>query len=69
MKKFDIEKAKHGNLVVTKSGRDAKILLFDRDNTHFPLVVILGNKDVACYTIDGKFYIDKESDKDLKMKS
>lgn len=69
MKKFNIEKAKQGNLVVTKSGKEAKILLFDRDNAKFPLVVIVENKDVACYTIDGKFYFDKESENDLKMKS
>lgn len=69
MKKFDLTKAKRGNQVVTKSGKDAKILLFDRDNPAFPLVVIIENKQVYCYTNDGKFYQDKESDNDLKMKN
>ncbi|SHF49177.1 DEAD/DEAH box helicase [Dysgonomonas macrotermitis] len=67
-KKFDLEKAKTGIDVVTKSGKQAKILLFDRDNSTFPLVVIIGNKNVYYYTIDGKFYKDKDSDNDLIMK-
>lgn len=67
-KKFDLEKAKTGIDVVTKSGKQAKILLFDRDNSIFPLVVIIGNKNVYYYTIDGKFYKDKDSDNDLIMK-
>lgn len=46
MKKFDIKKAKKGNLIVTKKGKDAKILLFDRDSKDFPLVVIIENKKV-----------------------
>jgi hypothetical protein len=59
MKKFDIERA--------KEGKEVRILHFDRDNAKFPLVIIVENKHVFCYTIDGKFYHDKESDKDLKM--
>ncbi len=68
MRKFNIEKAKQGESVILKNGKEAKILLFDRDNAKFPLVVIVENKDVNCYTIDGQFYHDKESDKDLKLK-
>ncbi len=68
MSKFNIEKAKKGASVVTKSGKDVKILLFDRDNVKFPLVAIIENKEVVGYTIDGKFYSDKDSDKDLKFK-
>lgn len=68
MKKFNIQLAKKGHPVVTSKGKDAKILLFDRDNIKFPLVVIIENKEVACYTIDGKFFADKDSEKDLKLK-
>jgi hypothetical protein len=68
MKKFNLNEAKQGNSVVTKSGKDAKILLFDRNNAKFPLVVIIENKNVAYYTNDGKFYTDKDSENDLAMK-
>jgi hypothetical protein len=68
MKKFNIDKANKGEAVITKNGKEAKILLFDRDNVKFPLVVILENKHVYCFTAEGKFFVDKEDDKDLKMK-
>ncbi len=68
MKKFSLKKAKEGVEVVTKDGKSAKILLFDRDSKDFPLVVIIENKQVYYYTKEGKFYKDKPSDNDLKMK-
>jgi hypothetical protein len=69
MSRFNIEKAKQGHLVSTKSGKNVKILLYDRSNIHFPIVAIIENKEVVCYTNEGKFYADeKESDKDLKLK-
>lgn len=67
MKKFDINKAKQGDDICTANGQQAKILLFDRCSIKFPLVVILNNKRVYYYTVDGKFYYDKESELDLKM--
>jgi hypothetical protein len=69
-KKFDLEKAKSGAEVVTKNGKQARILLFDRDNSIFPLVVIIDNKNVSYYTVEGKFYKDKDKDSnnDLAMK-
>ncbi|WP_394265436.1 hypothetical protein [Bergeyella zoohelcum] len=68
MKKFSLKKAKEGAEVVTKEGKVAKILLFDRSSKDFPLVVIIENKMVYYYTNEGKFYKDKPSDKDLRMK-
>lgn len=68
MKKFNIDKAKNGDAVITANKKEARILLFDRDNAKFPLVAIIENKDVHYYTIDGQFYFDKKSDNDLKMK-
>jgi len=68
IKKFDIEKAKEGAEVCTKSGKSAKILLFDRNYKPFPLVVIINNRTVYYYTNEGKFYRDKDSDNDLVMK-
>jgi len=68
MKKFDLEAAKKGAPVVTKKGKEAHILYFERDNPKFPLVVIIEKKHVYCFTAEGKFYVDKLSDSDLKMK-
>lgn len=68
MKKFSLKKAKEGATVVTKDGKEAKILLFDRSSKEFPLVVIIENKHVFYYTEEGKFYKDKPSEKDLRLK-
>lgn len=68
MKDFDILKAREGQEVVTKDNKDVKILLFDRSNAKFPLVAIIENKDVHYYTNEGRFYANKESEKDLKIK-
>ncbi len=69
MKKFDLSKAKQGNKIATRRGKDAEILKFDRDNKEFPLVVIEGNTKVYVCTLDGKFYTDKDSDFDLFLKN
>lgn len=68
MKKFDLDKAKKGAEVVTKKGKSVKILHYERDSKKFPLVVIIENKKVENYTLEGKFYDDKDSDKDLYLK-
>jgi len=68
MARFNLSKAKEGAEVCTKSGKSAKILLFDRNSKIFPLVVILNNSMVYYYTEKGKFYKDKNSDNDLIMK-
>lgn len=68
MKKFNLKKAQRGDEVVTKSGKSARILLFDRTSRRFPLVVIIENKKVFYYTNEGKFYLDKPSENDLVMK-
>jgi hypothetical protein len=67
MKEFDINKAKKGQKVITKEGKEAKILYFDRVHTHFPLIVLIDEKSAEYYSIDGKYYLDKNSDKDLIM--
>jgi preprotein translocase subunit YajC len=69
MKRFSLKKAQNGNEVCTKSGLPVKILLFDRDSRIFPLVAIINNRKVYCYTTEGKFYADgRKSDFDLRMK-
>jgi len=68
MKKFDLTEAIAGKEVVTKDGKLVKILYHERDNDKFPIVAIIENKKVVLYTIDGKFYIDKDSKEDLFLK-
>ena len=67
MKKFDLNKAQAGDEVCTRNGSPVKILLFDRSSYVFPLVAIINNIKVCCYTVEGKFYADKDSDFDLRM--
>ncbi len=67
MKRFNLAKAKQGDEVCTKDGKAAKILLFDRTGRDFPLVAIIDNKTVYYYSEKGKFYMDRDSEKDLKM--
>lgn len=67
MKKFNLKKARAGADVCTKSGHSVRILTFDRDNSVFPIVALIENKRVACYTDSGKFFADKDSDNDLRM--
>jgi len=68
MKKFNLIKAKQGSKVITKNGKDVNIIYFERDSKNFPLVVLIENKKVEQYTLDGKLYTDKDSELDLKMK-
>lgn len=68
MARFNLKKAQLGLEVVTKSGLPVKILLFDRDSRVFPIVAIICNKRVCCYTNKGKFYANRDSELDLRMK-
>ncbi len=68
MKKFNLKKAKEGADLVTAGGKPVKILLFDRDNANFPIVAIINNKEVINCTKEGKYYLDRDSDKDIKLK-
>jgi len=68
MKKFNIEEAIAGRQVETKDGKIVKILHHERDNDKFPIIALIENKKVVMYTIDGKFYLDKDSKNDLILK-
>lgn len=70
MKKFNLEAAQNGGKVVTRNGKEVKMLHFTRNNSRFPLVAIVENKHVYCYTAEGKFFDDvnhKQSKNDLFM--
>lgn len=68
MKKFKLSEAEKGAELVTKKGKSIKILHFERDSPHFPIVGIIENKKVEFYTVEGKVYLDKESDNDIYLK-
>lgn len=68
MKKFNLKKAQHGAELVTRGNKPVKVLLFDRDSKQFPIVAIINNREIICITAEGRYYIDKESDKDLMIK-
>lgn len=67
MKKFNLITAKEGAKVCTKLGKSVRLIAFDRESAKFPIVGLIENKKVCCYTIDGKYYADKDSDNDLRM--
>lgn len=69
MKQFDLEAAKAGAAVCTQNGQAVKILCFDRRNDEYPLVTLVGDKElVQCYTLRGKlFYASVGDCSDLFM--
>lgn len=67
MKKFNLKLAREGAKTCTKSGKSVRILAFDRNSLRFPIVALIENKRLCCYTNKGKFYIDRDSDNDLRM--
>ena len=66
-KKFDIEKAKAGAKVVTRDGRPARIICFDRQGELSIVALIAFDKyeRVGSYYYNGKF--DKEVDSDIDL--
>ncbi len=68
---FDIEKAKQGAKVVTRDGRNVRILCFDRNSDEYPIVVLIQKKDgeddeIETYAKNGKYVIPSdELDNDL----
>lgn len=68
MKKFDLNKAKKGAELVTVEGKPAKLIYTDRISPGFPLIALIDERNAVYYTKEGKFYADKDSKKDLKLK-
>lgn len=73
-KPFDINLAKQGHPVVTRDGRSARIICFDRKDPTYPLVALLPSRNGGPFEVhssfskDGKFdvYAD-EAPEDLFM--
>lgn len=70
MKEFDLEKAKAGAPIVTKDGRNARII-GERKHPEYPLVVAVcdrnGVEEVFLYTNKGRNYLHQVCDEDLLM--
>ena len=71
MKPFDLEQAKAGAPVITRDGRNARILSFDLCNRYYPMVAAFTDSDgdewVNVHTNEGKCLMDKDSPNDLFM--
>lgn len=75
--KFDIERAKKGDKVITRDGRKVRIVCFDRKNYmfNFPIIALVLNdkmnaEEVFFYTKEGKrsfFDTSEERADDLLM--
>ena len=73
MKNFDLEAAKRGAAVCTRSGMEARIVCFDRVDLEYPILGLRKNKAgveyIFSYTLDGfAFLEDIGGDEDLMMR-
>ena len=72
MKQFNLEEylANPSRKIVTKDGRNVKIICTDRKHSRYPIVVLIENKlteeeNVVCYTKEGKTFNDILADINL----
>ena len=72
MKEFNLEEAKAGKPVCTRSGRSARIICFDRIDKEYPIIVLvkfeLDEDFISCST-DGRIYVGENNEYDLMMVS
>ena len=62
LKPFDLEAAKAGAKVVTRSGEPVRIICFDREDDIFHLVGLVSSpcgERVVAFNENGKYYIDE----------
>lgn len=72
LKPFDLEKAKQGAKVITRDGRPARIICWDRVESTYPIVALVKDKDgtdvdIETYTLDGACVAEQEYNLDLFM--
>ena len=72
MKNFDLEAAKRGAAVCTRSVMDVRIICFDRIDSIYPIVGLCrnngGSEFVESYTTDGRRFCSTTDDRDLMMR-
>lgn len=72
MEKFNLEQARNGRPVITRTGKPARIIDFEKNDNYsdFPIVALVTVKDDEVeyrYNNEGKLYNDKEDSYDLMM--
>ena len=69
MKEFNLEEyLKNPKKVVTRNGKNVRIICTDRESTYFPIIALVKKECIeenAAYTKDGKYYLDDTNDNDL----
>lgn len=68
---FNLELAKQGYPVCTKSGHDIRIICFDRNFEKYPIVALyktITDEQILIYTISGNYIDNQISMYDLVMK-
>ena len=70
MKQFSLEKYQENpsRKVVTRDGRDVRVICVNRISDDYPVVALIRNKDketIECYTKDGKYIKNKIYNHDL----
>ena len=61
LKEFDIEEAKKGKPVYTRSGQKARIICFDMKGATSPIIALIDdgeNERINTYTTNGRYYND-----------
>ena len=66
MKDFNLELAKAGHPVITRDGREVKIIYFNKGGG-YPLIGIVDDDEIKTFTNEGKFRESVNSDSDLFM--
>jgi len=71
MKPFNLEQAKAGKPVVTRDGRKAKIIYWERKQKDYPIVALIGDweQDIESYRTDGRIMTHTDDGYDLFMAS
>lgn len=70
MEPFDLEKAKNGDAICTRDGKEARLLEVVKNDTYPVIAVYLnddGNEYVESYTLEGRAALCGESESDLMM--
>ena len=73
LKPFNIEEAKQGKPIYTRGGKPARVISYDaKSGEHTKNLIVLIEsdeeyEDIERYSLDGKYYIDDESEKDLMI--
>lgn len=70
MRPFNLKEAKKGKPVITRDGQSVRIVCWDRKETDYPIIALIGDKeDISSFTTDGRYICGELGPKDLFMAS